>query len=107
MLKKKNISVEDVMRSVAEENGFTYVPPGKRKPKEIVIEKDGSNDVKIKFVDRKSGLSHKVGKLNVLKGEGKRNTNDTATRITKSEQRLASYKAKVRKRLEKTNKNCG
>lgn len=95
------------MKSVAEENGFTYVPPGKRKPKEIVIEKDGANDVTIKLIDQKCSLSHKVRGVNVLQGEGKRNTNDSTTKMTKEEQRLASYKARVRKRLEKTNKNCG
>ena len=45
MLKKNNTPIEDVMKAVAKENGFTYVPPEKRTPKKLVFEKNDSGEV--------------------------------------------------------------
>lgn len=45
MLKKNNTPIEDVMKAVAKENGFTYVSPEKRTPKRLVFEKDSSGNI--------------------------------------------------------------
>ena len=45
MLKKNNTPIEDVMKTVAKENGFTYVPPEKRTPKRFAFKKDASGNI--------------------------------------------------------------
>lgn len=51
MLKKNNRPIEDVLKIVAKENGFKYIPPGKRTPKEILIEKSASGETLVSLVD--------------------------------------------------------
>lgn len=51
MLKKNNIPIEDVMKAVAKENGFTYIPPEKRRPKKLVFKKEDSGDIVVSLKD--------------------------------------------------------
>ena len=62
MLKKNNIPVDEVMKVVAKENGFTYVPPEKRTPKELVVEKNSSGDIVVSLKDVSATGKHvKIG----------------------------------------------
>ena len=45
MLKKIIPPIEDVMKAVAKENGFTYIPLEKRTQKRLVYEKDSSGNI--------------------------------------------------------------
>lgn len=51
MLKKNNTPIEDVMKAVAKENGFTYIPPEKRRPKKLVFKKEDSGDIVVSLKD--------------------------------------------------------
>lgn len=53
MLKKNNTPLEEVMKTVAEENGFQYVNPENRKKKrEIVfIENNGETHIELRNKD--------------------------------------------------------
>lgn len=51
MLKKNNTPIEDVMKTVAKENGFTYVPPEKRTPKRLAFKKDASGNITVSLED--------------------------------------------------------
>ena len=52
MLKKNNLPLEEVMKTVAEENGFQYVNPENRKEKEIVfIENNGETHIELRNKD--------------------------------------------------------
>lgn len=52
MLKKNNTPLEEVMKAVAEENGFQYVNPENRKEKEIVfIENNGKTYIELRNKD--------------------------------------------------------
>lgn len=98
MLKKRNISVEDVMKNVAQENGFSYVPPEKRKLKAIIFDKDGSNDTKVKLVDRKSAPLHGTGIVDTLQGKGTHITFKTKPEDVNAHKGTKVYKIKTHKR---------
>ena len=62
MLKKNNTPLEEVMKTVAEENGFQYVNPENRKKREIVfIENNGETHIELRNKDNEwiSGFMRK------------------------------------------------
>ena len=95
MLKKNNTPIEDVMKIVAKENGFTYIPPEKRTPKRIVFEEDDSGNV---VVSLKSRLGNKEVKTSQLTKAVKLATSDA----TKSQLKL-THKRKGKPRTQKSN----
>lgn len=68
-LKRKNVSIDDVMKKVAEKNGYKYVPPEKRTPKKLVYSKSITGETLVSLVDaepKKAG-GRKVRKRKSLK----------------------------------------
>ena len=109
MLKKKNISIEDVMKSVAKENGFTYVPPENRKPKEIIVETDKSGKSVVKIVNRTDKTSSNSTHTNnrvVVASNVKSNTKKVKAKFVRDAKKKYVEKKKLQRSLE-SNENCG
>lgn len=66
-LKRKNVSIDDVMQKVAEKNGYKYVPPEKRTPKKIVYSKSITGETFVSLVDADS---KKIGRRKIKKRKG-------------------------------------
>lgn len=69
-LKRKDISINDVMQKVAEKNGYKYVPPEKRTPKKLVYSKSITGETLVSLVDaepKKLGRRKIKKKRNVQK----------------------------------------
>ncbi|HJF07102.1 MAG TPA: hypothetical protein K8U81_02770 [Phocaeicola coprocola] len=66
-LKRKNVSIDDVMQKVAEKNGYKYVPPEKRTPKKLVYSKSITGETFVSLVDADS---KKIGRRKIKKRKG-------------------------------------
>ena len=63
-LKRKNVSIDDVMQKVAEKNGYKYVPPEKRTSKKLVYSKSITGETFVSLVDTDS---KKLGRRKIKK----------------------------------------
>lgn len=96
MLKKNNTPIEDVMKAVAKENGFTYVPPEKRTPKRLVFEKDSSGNIVVSLKDKTSDKKGTIASVNKHAGVA-------ASSVLKSPVKFA-YKRKRKSGTRKANR---
>ena len=60
MLKKNNVPIDDVMKEVARENGFAYIPPELRTPKKLVFETDINGKVFVTLIDTCDGGNNNI-----------------------------------------------
>lgn len=109
MLKKRKISIDKVMKSVATKNGFKYIPPNQREKKEIVIKEDelGNSIVHLTaptaIVPRNA---HPVIKARKFSGQNFINVKIDSLVKIQSEDILSHYtETKKGKKLPKTKKH--
>lgn len=66
-LPRTDMPMEEILKEVAKDNGFEYIPPEKRTPKKLVYSKSITGETFVSLVDADS---KKIGRRKIKKRKG-------------------------------------